>query len=322
MTRMTWSKFFWDDVLRDHNLQRCTFTARGFWLHLKALSVQAEPMGYLAEGDKPMTSADIARLSQLDKRSVERLLGELEAAGVFSRDARGVIYCRRIVRENAARLRNKINGSAGGNPQLAAKNGEKSDNPYKLEAKQLETTQLAPPDGAGCAAREASPQAPLIRAAELMGTTLDALHRKPSWLVFGDTFQTWIEEGCDAERDVWPTLARLAMKRRKIPASPAYFTPAVREARDKRLEGAHAPSHTIGAPTLASSARSPAAFVTAEHWADRVRVFHAHGLWSRRWGPKPGELGCVAQRTEDRTHAPPDVPKPQNPTQRSQGAPP
>jgi hypothetical protein len=301
MTRMTWSKFFWDDVLRDHNLQRCTFTARGFWLHLKSLSVQAEPMGYLAEGDKPMTAADIARLSQLDKRSVERLLGELEAAGVFSRDVRGVIYCRRIVRENAARLRNKINGCAGGNPQLAAKNDEKSDNPYKLKAKELSATQLAPPAGDDNAAPPASPQAPIIRAAEAMCTTLDALHRKPSWIVFGDTFATWLQDGCDPEHDIWPTLRACALRRRgKIPASPAYFTEAVQEARDRRLDGGAPAASTIGAPYLASTALVPAAFVSAEQWAERARMFETHGLWSRRWGPKPGEAGSVVgsdQRT-------------------------
>jgi hypothetical protein len=296
MTRMTWSKFFWDDVLRDHNLQRCTFTARGFWLHLKALSVQAEPMGYLAEGDVPMTTSDIARLSQLDKRSVERLLRELEAAGVFSRDARGTIYCRRIVRENAARLRNKINGSAGGNPQLTAKSSERPDNPYKLKANQQSANE--PPQDE--AAPPASPVAPIIRAAEAMGTTLEALHRKTSWGVFGDTFATWLEEGCDAERDIWPTLARLVAKRRKIPASPAYFTEAVREARDKRRDGAAPSAHTIGAPYLASSALVAPAFVTAEQWADRVRMFHTHGLWSRRWGPKPGEADVRHQMSDVR----------------------
>lgn len=296
MTRMTWSKFFWDDVLRDHNLQRCTYTARGFWLHLKALSVQAEPMGYLAEGDVPMTSSDIARLSQLDKRSVERLLRELEAAGVFSRDQRGIIYCRRIVRENAARIRNKINGSAGGNPQLTAKNIEGPDKPYKLKDKELSASRPAPPAGGGSAAPPASPVAPILRAAEAMGTTLDALHRKPSWMVFGHTFATWVEEGCDAERDVWPTLRALTLKRRgNPPESPAYFTAAVREARDRRREGVPATaSRTIGAPYLASTALSPAAFVTDEQWAERARMFEDHGLWSRRWGPKPGEAGSFA----------------------------
>ena len=130
-----------------------------------------------------------------------------------------------------------------------------------------------------------------------MGTTLDALHRKPSWMVFGDTFATWLEEGCDAERDVWPTLRARVLKRQgKVPASPAYFTEAVREARDKRRDaGDGAPcAHTIGAPYLASSALSPAAFVTQEQWAERARMFETAGLWSRRWGPKPGEPGCAA----------------------------
>lgn len=297
MSRMTWSKFFWDDVLKDHNLQRCTYTARGFWLHLKALSVQVEPMGYLADGDVPMTTSDIARLSRLDRRSVERLLRELEAAGVFSRDARGTIYCRRIVRENAARLRNKINGSAGGNPQLTAKSSEAPDNPYKLKAKELSASEPPP----GNTAPSASRVAPLIRAAEAMDTTLDALHRHHAWMVFGDTFLTWLDEGCDPERDIWPTLRARTLKRRgKVPASPAYFTDAVRDARDRRLAGRRSAASTLGAPYLASTAHTAKPWVSPDEWADRLEVLKTHGLWSRHWGPRPGEAGSLVPGAQDR----------------------
>ncbi|NOT41290.1 MAG: hypothetical protein HOP13_12430 [Alphaproteobacteria bacterium] len=294
--RMTWSKFFWDDVLRDHNLERCTYTAKGFWLHLKALSVQTEPMGYLAEGDKPMTTRDLARLSGLKKITVENLLGQLEVAGVFSRDSRGVIYCRRIVRENAARLQNKINGCAGGNPQLAAKNDEKPDNPYKLKAKQLSATQLEPPEGGGRAALVASLQtAPLIRAAQMMGTTIDALHRKLGWSVFGYTFQLWVEEGCDPERDIWPVLGALTAKRGGVPQAPAYFAEAVREARDRRLEGKPQP-RTLGAPYVASTALVHAPWVSPEDQASRLATYKQTGVWPKRWGLKP-----VEQTTENGT---------------------
>lgn len=304
MTTIFYSKFIWADWLLDQALRRCSPEARGLWLDMLALSVRSEPVGVLADGDTPLTAADIARAAGVRKDRAARVIAELETNGVFSRDDRGRIFSRRIVREHLARQRNKANGSCGGNPQLSAKDGEKPDNPHKLEVKSQESEVTS--QQSSRAAPSASPQAPLIRAAEAMGTTLDALHRKPSWLVFGHTFQTWVEEGCDGERDIWPTLARLAAKRQgKIPASPAYFTPAVHEARDKRrAAGAYAsPAHAIGAPYLVSSALSPAAFVTAEHWAQRARVFHAQGLWSRRWGPKPGEPGCVVPGVRDQGSA-------------------
>jgi hypothetical protein len=301
MTRIFFSKFIWADWLLDQPLRRCSPEARGLWLDMLALSVRSEPVGVLADGDTALTAIDIARAAGMRKPTAERLIAELERNNVFSRDDRGRIFSRRLVREHRTRQSNKANGARGGNPQLTAKNDAAADNPHKLEVKSQEsavTTHAAA--AAPCAAPPASPGAPLIRAAELMGTTLDALHRKYAWSVFGDTFATWVQEGCDPERDIWPTLRAIAAKRQgKIPASPAYFTPAVREARDKHLAGAHAPNHTIGAPYLASSALSPAAFVTAEHWAERVRVFEAHGHWSRRWGPKPGEPGSCAQKTED-----------------------
>lgn len=296
MTTIFYSKFIWADWLLDQALRRCSPEARGLWVDMLALSVRSEPVGVLADGDTVLTAADIARAAGMQKQKVVRLIGELETNGVFSRDDRGRIYSRRMVREHRARQRNKANGSHGGNPQLSAKDGEKSDNPHKLEVKSQESevrSQQSQPDNA---APPASPVAPIIRAAEAMGTTLDALHRKPSWAVFGDTFATWLEEGCDPDRDIWPTLRTRILKRRgKIPASPAYFTEAVREARDKRLDGASPPSRTIGAPYLASTALVPAAFVTAEQWAERKRMFETHGLWSRRWGPRPGEAGCLVQ---------------------------
>jgi hypothetical protein len=133
-----------------------------------------------------------------------------------------------------------------------------------------------------------------------MGTTLDALHRHYAWMVFGDTFQTWVEDGCDPERDIWPTLRARTLKRHgKVPASPAYFTEAVREARDRRGERPAPGSRTIGAPYLASTALSPAGFVTQEQWDERARLFETHGLWSRRWGPKPGETGSAAPGIRD-----------------------
>ena len=294
MSTIIWSKWFWSDWLADHLLRRCSPAARGLWMDLMALSMQCEPMGYLADGEKEMSAAEIARNCSMRKEQVVRLIAELEHHGVCSRDERGRIYSRRIVREIGASLRNKSNGIGGGNPQLTAENTQKPDNPQKPESKSQEpesssSTAAAPP---------ASPVAPLIHAAEAMGTTLDALHRKMNWLVFGDTFQGWVNEGCDPDRDIWPTLTALTRRRHgRVPASLAYFAEAIREARDRRLDGKPQP-RTLGAPYLASTALVHAPWVSPEEWADRLRVFQTAGLWAKRWGPKPGEAGSLAPQTE------------------------
>lgn len=305
MTAVTWSKFYWADWFSDANLRRCTLAAQGLWMNMLCITMQQEPFGYLKQGDEILTVDDIASMTGKKPKQVRMLIAELERRQVLSRDADGCIYSRRLVRDAVEVQRHRKNGAKGGNPNLIKANAPRGDNPGlnprvnpedKPQSPESKSPVSSSPESNDNAAPPASPVAPILRAAEAMGTTLDALHRKPSWAVFGDTFATWLEEGCDPDRDIWPTLRTRILKRRgKIPASPAYFTEAVREARDKRLDGASPPSRTIGAPYLASTALVPAAFVTAEQWAERKRMFETHGLWSRRWGPKPGEAGCLVQ---------------------------
>jgi hypothetical protein len=97
---------------------------------------------------------------------------------------------------------------------------------------------------------------------------LERLLKKPAWLVFGDMVENLRADGCDLERDVWPTVHRIAQRLKEPPASPAYFRDAILEARDRRrVEG-----------TTRAGAQ--------EH-ADRLAVFRAEGVWSSKWGPRP-----------------------------------
>jgi hypothetical protein len=90
-------------------------------------------------------------------------------------------------------------------------------------------------------------------------------------------------DGCDGERDVWPTIERIGRGLREPPASPLYFRAAILDARDQRLRR--------GGPHAAGLLE----------WEDRLAVYAAEGAWSSRWGPKPGEAGCLApQRAAER----------------------
>jgi IclR helix-turn-helix domain len=297
MSPIFYSKFIWADWLLDQPLRRCSPEARGLWIDMLALSVRSEPVGVLADGGTVLGVSDIARAAGLRKPTAERLIAELERNNVFSRDDRGAIYSRRVVREHRTRQSNKANGARGGNPQLTAKTAPAPDNPHKLEVKSQESEVTEPKV-------TEQHRAPLLRAVEVMGTTIDALHRKMAWMAFDYTFANWLEEGCDAERDVWPTIAALSAKLGKIPASPAYFTDAVREARDRR-RGQGAPRHrTLGAPYLASTATIPrtgtVAHIDPQLEADRRDAFARDGVWSTAWGPKPD-----APKPESESTAPP-----------------
>ena len=74
--------------------------------------------GYLTINGRAATAKDLARIIGQDPRTVARLIDELEKNGVFSRDARGAIYSRRMVRDAATLQRDIENGRKGGNPRL------------------------------------------------------------------------------------------------------------------------------------------------------------------------------------------------------------
>ncbi len=297
MSPIFYSKFIWADWLLDQPLRRCSPEARGLWIDMLALSVRSEPVGVLADGGTVLGVSDIARAAGLRKPTAERLIAELERNNVFSRDDRGTIYSRRVVREHRARQTNKANGTRGGNPQLTAKNAPVADNPHKLEVKSQESgvkeSKAKEPEATQ------QQRAPLLRAVEVMGTTIDALHRKMAWMAFDYTFANWLEEGSDPERDVWPTIAALTKKLGRVPASPVYFTEAIRESRDRRRS--FAPQHrTLGAPYLASTATIPrtgaVAHIDPQLEADRRDAFARDGVWSSAWGPKPEAAKTVESR--------------------------
>jgi len=118
MARAPAFQFFAGDWLRDPALRACTLGARGLWIDIIAYMHQAEPYGHLTVGGMPVTDQVLARMVGADLRQVRRALRELEAAGVFSRTEVGVIYSRRMVRDQDIRTRRAAGGRLGGNPNL------------------------------------------------------------------------------------------------------------------------------------------------------------------------------------------------------------
>jgi hypothetical protein len=77
-----------------------------------------EGEGYLRiKGHVPNEDV-LARLVGSTPKEVKRLLGELEKAGVPSRDNDGVLYSRRMVRDIERHRQKQAAGKKGGNPQL------------------------------------------------------------------------------------------------------------------------------------------------------------------------------------------------------------
>lgn len=266
MSATTWSKFFWTDWLSDTALRRCSPAARGLWMDMLCIAAQSEAHGYLAEGEEPIPLEEIARLSGVSVKSARRLLDELEKRRVLSRDDRGRIFCRRMVRDAELSQRARRDGGKGGNPNLIKGAGAPRVNPpVKGEDKpQKPEARLQSP-----ASSSMPPVSALARAAKALGVEEAALRRRTGWIIFGDMIEDLASQGCDAERDVWPTIGRIAARLKEPPSTPAYFRTAILDARDRRRAegGRHASAHG--------------------EWQDRLDVFAREGVWSSAWGPKP-----------------------------------
>lgn len=61
---------------------------------------EGEPYGHLTIGGKAATLRQIGTLTGVGEKEAIKLVGELEDAGVFSRSDSGVIFSRRMVRDN------------------------------------------------------------------------------------------------------------------------------------------------------------------------------------------------------------------------------
>lgn len=132
-----WMKFYPTDWRSDPALRMCGMAARGLWIEMIALMHEAIPYGHLLVSGRSPTDAQLAVLAGAPSDQIPELLGELEAAGVFSRTREGVIYSRKMTRTAKKAAVARKNGKNGGNPALCKqRENQPSDNqPLKGEVK-------------------------------------------------------------------------------------------------------------------------------------------------------------------------------------------
>lgn len=130
MAGTVWSKFFWSDWSNDPALRICSLAAQGLWMRMLCIAAEADPTGYVTVNGRPLGVTDIARLAGVTETECESLLAELDRNGVFSRDRKGAIYSRRMVRDAKTAKKNRENGKKGGNPSIGKdKANSEWDNP-------------------------------------------------------------------------------------------------------------------------------------------------------------------------------------------------
>ncbi len=141
------SQYYWGDWHRDLALQSCQLAARGLWHEMNCLMHQGTPYGHLTmPTGKAMTVQQLANLAKISKRTCDRLLKELEEAGVFSRTKEDTIYSRRMVRDEKSRNARATGGQAGAeHGDKGAGHGSKGGRPTTKHA----TKKTAPTEPEG-----------------------------------------------------------------------------------------------------------------------------------------------------------------------------
>ena len=130
-------QFYPGDWLQDTALRACCLGARGLWMDMLSFMHQGTPYGHLTlpavseDGGKdilrPILPPVLARMVGGTSEDVERLLAELEHAGVFSR-TEGVIFSRRMVQDEKLReIRASGGASSLNNPNVPRSKGSRKD---------------------------------------------------------------------------------------------------------------------------------------------------------------------------------------------------
>jgi hypothetical protein len=148
--RPPWRKWYPQDWRADAPLRMCSFAARGLWIDLLGLMHESTPVGLLLVNGVPPSTRQLAGLLGGTEREIKKLLAELGNANVYSVTGNalpadlgkliptglssGILFSRRMVRDEAKALQDRLNGSAGGNPNLPPRDtpehqgGDRQDN--------------------------------------------------------------------------------------------------------------------------------------------------------------------------------------------------
>ena len=137
-----WSKFFWADWESDEGLRQCSLAAQGLWMRMLCICAKSDRHGYLLINGTHLDVPGLATAVSRPATEVAPLLDELDRWGVFSRNSKGQILSRRMVRDakkSADGKKAKIEGIKNGmkkSPEISRKS-EKLDMTERIENKDV-----------------------------------------------------------------------------------------------------------------------------------------------------------------------------------------
>lgn len=128
-TRIPSFPFYPSDWKADNELQSCSLEARGLWIEMMGIMHNSSRYGYLEINNKKPSDKAIAKLVGSDSvEEYQKVLQELMVAGVpRTEENTGIIFCKRMVKDNELRELRRKTGSKGGNPNIVIHNTEEEN---------------------------------------------------------------------------------------------------------------------------------------------------------------------------------------------------
>ena len=126
-------QFYPADWRKDAALQLCSIAARGLWIEMMCIAHECEEYGKLGQNGRGFSHQTLGKLVGLSPQTCKKLLAELETNKVFSRDEAGIIFSKRMIKDEYIRNTRSDAGSKGGNPlllgNLVKQNGKQKPTP-------------------------------------------------------------------------------------------------------------------------------------------------------------------------------------------------
>lgn len=185
-------QFYPADWRKDAALQSCSLAAQGMWMNLLCIAHECEPYGNLTINGLPMSAAQIGRLVGLNAKDAQALLTELTSAAVVSSNSQGVLFSRRMVRDEQLRNVRAECGRLGGNPALVGNkdNQEVKQNVHPQVNQPIKQSTTPSSSSSSSASTNTEP------IGSVGGKPPRASRKCPVLFVEPENAQVWVDEHC------------------------------------------------------------------------------------------------------------------------------
>lgn len=103
MSKLPSMQFYPADWRKDPCVQVCSFKTRGIWFEMLCVMFECTPRGYFTVNGRDFSDEEAARLIGCSVEEYKESIVELTKNNVLSRDCHGIIYNRRMVKDQKVR---------------------------------------------------------------------------------------------------------------------------------------------------------------------------------------------------------------------------